>query len=218
MATLFSRAARHACVMAGAGLAFAGGSVFCASKTAVCILTPSGGDTTARGTVTFVQADGALRIMGLRGRGDPGKLSPGTPPPPPPGSPTVTVRVQLSGLRPGPHGFHIHQLGDLTKGCATAGGHFNPHGAPHGGPADGSNKRHVGDLGNIVAAADGTVDVTLTDTHIALTGPHSVIGRSVIVHADEDDLGRGGHADSLTTGHAGARISCGVIGIGADLA
>jgi len=37
------------------------------------------------------------------------------------------------------------------------------------------------------------------------------------VHADEDDLGRGGFPDSKTTGHAGARIACGVIGIGEEV-
>ena len=34
------------------------------------------------------------------------------------------------------------------------------------------------------------------------------------VHADEDDLGRGGFEDSKTTGHAGGRLACGVIGLG----
>jgi len=46
-----------------------------------------------------------------------------------------------------------------------------------------------------------------------LTGEYSVIGRSCVCHADEDDLGRGGHSDSLTTGHAGARLACGVIAL-----
>lgn len=56
----------------------------------------------------------------------------------------------------------------------------------------------------------------MTDRLISLRGAHSIVGRSVIVHAGEDDLGRGGFEDSKTTGHAGARISCGVIGLGAD--
>jgi Cu-Zn family superoxide dismutase len=38
------------------------------------------------------------------------------------------------------------------------------------------------------------------------------VGRSVVIHEDPDDLGMGGHADSLTTGHAGKRITCAVIG------
>ena len=37
-------------------------------------------------------------------------------------------------------------------------------------------------------------------------------GRSVIVHEDEDDYGRGPHEDSKTTGHSGARIGCAIIG------
>ncbi len=48
---------------------------------------------------------------------------------------------------------------------------------------------------------------------IKLTGDHSIIGRSVVVHVDPDDFGRGGHSDSKTTGHAGPRVGCGIIGI-----
>jgi len=47
----------------------------------------------------------------------------------------------------------------------------------------------------------------------ALNGPNSIIGRAVVVHADPDDLGLGGHELSSTTGNAGARISCGLIGL-----
>ncbi len=51
------------------------------------------------------------------------------------------------------------------------------------------------------------------DSLIKLDGPHSIIGRSIIVHLDEDDLGKGGDAESLKTGHAGKRVGCGVIGL-----
>ena len=51
------------------------------------------------------------------------------------------------------------------------------------------------------------------DHLVKLIGPLSVIGRAVVVHADRDDLGKGGHELSLTTGNAGGRVACGVIGI-----
>ena len=40
----------------------------------------------------------------------------------------------------------------------------------------------------------------------------NIIGRSVVIHEDRDDNGKGGFPDSLTTGHAGKRIACSVIG------
>ena len=124
----------------------------------------------------------------------------------------VVIKASITGLKPGPHGFHIHTLGDLSKGCMSAGGHFNPIGAPHGGPNDNFENRHVGDLGNIIADENGKVDITLEDSFLSLRGEMSIIGRSVVVHADEDDLGKGTFPDSKTTGHAGARVACGVIG------
>jgi hypothetical protein len=64
----------------------------------------------------------------------------------------------------------------------------------------------TGDLGNISAVDGKAATFELVDTQLTLSGATSVVGRSVVVHADEDDLGRGGHADSKTTGHAGARL------------
>jgi len=97
----------------------------------------------------------------------------------------------------------------------SAGPHYNPHGKQHGAQED--ENRHVGDLGNVTvnSSDDGknTTDFTIEDHLVSLVGPHSVIGRSFIVHADPDDLGLGGHADSKTTGNAGARTACGVIGL-----
>jgi Cu-Zn family superoxide dismutase len=106
-------------------------------------------------------------------------------------------------------------MGDLTKGCMSAGGHFNPANAPHGGPLDDAFTRHAGDLGNIEADAEGVAEFEMVDAMLSLqpASEMSIIGRSVIVHADEDDLGRGSFPDSKTTGHAGARLACGVIGL-----
>lgn len=129
----------------------------------------------------------------------------------PDASSPVKVTGQVTGLQKGLHGFHIHEFGDNTNGCTSAGAHFNPLGKEHGGPTD--SVRHVGDLGNIEAVADGTAKVDISDKMIQLQGPHSIIGRTLVVHADQDDLGKGGHELSKTTGNAGARLACGVVGI-----
>lgn len=71
----------------------------------------------------------------------------------------------------------------------------------------------VGDLGNITADENGTATVDITDTVIRLVGPHSIIGRSLVLFASEDDQGRGGQENSLTTGNAGPRLAAGVVGI-----
>ncbi|KAG8319701.1 Superoxide dismutase [Cu-Zn] [Homalodisca vitripennis] len=123
----------------------------------------------------------------------------------------VTVRGIISGLTEGKHGFHVHEKGDLSNGCLSTAGHFNPEKKNHGGPDD--KERHVGDLGNISADRSGVAEFTFTDSVISLVGEHSIIGRGLVMHSDPDDLGRGGFSDSLTTGHAGSRIACGVIGI-----
>jgi len=123
----------------------------------------------------------------------------------------ILIHGEISGLSPGWHGFHVHAKGDLRNGCASAGGHYNPFAKDHGAPSD--SDRHVGDLGNIVADSSGVASFTITDQLVKLSGPYSVLGRAVVVHQDADDLGRGGYSDSKTTGHAGARVACGVIGI-----
>lgn len=81
----------------------------------------------------------------------------------------------------------------------------------HGGSAD--TERHVGDLGNIEADRKNIAHIDIEDSIISLTGVNSIIGRAVVVHAGEDDLGLGGHPDSKKTGNAGGRLGCGIIGI-----
>ncbi|MCF7797689.1 MAG: superoxide dismutase family protein [Lentisphaeria bacterium] len=143
---------------------------------AVAVLNPTAGNT-AGGIVTFTQTDSGVRVV-----------------------------VELTNVSPGNHGFHIHELGDISAPDGTsAGGHFNPAGMSHGGPMAG--ERHGGDMGNVVADENGIARLDYVDSHIKLNGPESIMGRGVILHADEDDL------KSQPTGAAGARIASGVIGI-----
>lgn len=121
---------------------------------------------------------------------------------------TGTVIVgKITGLSPGEHGFHIHEFGDLTDGCESAGGHYNPDDVDHGDLESG----HVGDLGNVTADTDGVADFTLIAKRVDLIGERSVVGRAIVIHSDVDDLGKGGDAESLKTGNAGDRLACGVI-------
>ncbi|KAJ1694404.1 hypothetical protein LUZ63_011102 [Rhynchospora breviuscula] len=123
----------------------------------------------------------------------------------------TTVSVRVTGLTPGLHGFHLHEFGDTTNGCISTGAHFNPNNLTHGAPED--EVRHAGDLGNIVANSEGVAEATIVDNQIPLSGPNSVVGRAFVVHELEDDLGKGGHELSLTTGNAGGRLACGVVGL-----
>ena len=135
----------------------------------------------------------------------------------------VLIKIFVTGLSTGKHGFHIHEAGDLTKSCASACSHFNPFLTSHGGPHD--IVRHVGDLGNITVNSEGNVvNSRFSDSLISLCGTCNIIGRSCVIHEKEDDLGMGGlnghlqivdtkeRLESLKTGNAGARIACGVIG------
>ena len=125
------------------------------------------------------------------------------------------IVIELSGLKKnGLHGFHIHEYGDLSDGCNSACAHFNPYNKKHGCP--GMSERHVGDLGNIQTDIHGNANYTTHDDCIKLRGYTSnIIGRMLIIHADQDDCGMAtgvARAESLKTGNSGKRIACAVIG------
>ena len=151
--------------------------------TAVAKIMPSRAATTrpsashVTGTVTFTAVDGGVMVV-----------------------------ADLQGLKPDSHhGFHIHEKGDLSApDLSSAGGHFNPDQHHHGGPHSAAS--HAGDLGNITADGQGNAHLEITLHNVTLeTGPRGLIGRSVIVHADPDDL------KTDPAGNAGPRIAGGVI-------
>ena len=117
----------------------------------------------------------------------------------------MTVMTFVDGLSKGPHGFHIHEIGDCSKGDFTsAGGHFNPAKVSHGSLHAAEN--HAGDLGNLVAGMDEKAYSTIITHGITLgEGKNSIVGKAIIIHKDADDY------VTQPTGNSGGRIACGII-------
>lgn len=130
----------------------------------------------------------------------------------------LLIEAEVTGLKPdSKHGFHIHQWGNITdtESGKAAGEHYNPDNLPHSLPGEGHahgdtivhmTGGHAGALGNLETDSEGKATFSKTFENITLTGDNPVLGRSFVVHIDEDD-GKG------ESGNAGARVSQGVIGI-----
>ena len=117
----------------------------------------------------------------------------------------VLVTGEVWGHGRGSKGFHIHEKGDCSDPKAlSTGGHYNPGNAKHGEPGSG----HAGDLGNLVFDDRGRATINMKFSGVSLDkdAPNSIIGRGLIVHANQDDL------TTDPTGNAGERVACGVIG------
>lgn len=115
----------------------------------------------------------------------------------------------VDGLAPKQkHGLAIHEAGDLSEGCSNVGNHYNPRNSRHGSPLNSADKRHVGDLGNIEADENGRANFKFSDKLIKVW---DIIGRSVVVASNEDDLGEGLCNMSQINGNSGNPISCGII-------
>ena len=136
----------------------------------------------------------------------------------------VKVVIYINGLEDGLHGIHIHEksmtdVKDLnaTNCCDKLGGHFNvgsswsltdPHGTPHGS--------HTGDLCLNIRSKDRKAYFCYYDSKISLFegDKRNVTNRTVVIHENEDDLGKGIYLEedkniaSLVNGNAGKRVSC----------
>ncbi|XP_069746208.1 superoxide dismutase [Cu-Zn]-like [Narcine bancroftii] len=123
----------------------------------------------------------------------------------------VVIKGTIEGLKPGKHGLYILTLGNISNGYSSSGMHYNPCEKKHGGPQD--DERHVGDLGNIEAGDDGVAKFEMHDRLIRLAGNYSIIGRTLVVTENEDDLGKGENEGSITGGNAGKGVAWGIIGI-----
>lgn len=153
-----------------------------AQETATATLQGAPEDTDFKGTITFTPEGNGVRVV-----------------------------AHLEGVdQDGQHGFHVHETGDCSHGegdkhFTTAGGHFNPANTEHACPP--TEPRHAGDLGNIpVTGGNGHLEAT--SNLLSLSGPNSVVGKAIILHAKADDC------KTQPTGDAGDRLACGVITMG----
>jgi Cu/Zn superoxide dismutase len=83
-------------------------------------------------------------------------------------------------------GVHIHECGDVTDGCNSACAHYNPKDTAHGDLN--SKVRHYGDLGNVKLDDTGFSIAYYSNIPVDIS---KVVGRSLVLHEAEDDLGKG---------------------------
>ena len=131
----------------------------------------------------------------------------------------VHVNVKVSGLAPGLHGAHIHTIGACTAANGVAfggaGGHFNPHGAPHGEHTRSElAEHHAGDMPNLIANDDGRGRLNTASAHFTLAPDvaeslFDADGSAIVIHANQDDYVT--QTGPLGPGQSGPRIACGEI-------
>ena len=128
----------------------------------------------------------------------------------------LAVEAKLTNLPPGFHGFHVHAVGKCDRGVpafASAGGHMVT--------GDQDHPVHAGDQPVVLVLADGTAELRFTTDRYELSDLLTTEGRAVIVHANADNYAniptryaRQPDAMTRSTGDAGDRIACGVVGGG----
>ena len=120
----------------------------------------------------------------------------------------VSLVVMIAAAPAGMHGIHIHQVPSCGNEGMDAGPHWDDldtgpanHHLP---PRDGQRVGHLGDLGNITVAADGTGSLTFSNPAWTLGdgAATDVVPHAIILHQMEDDG---------TMPSAGARWGCALI-------
>ncbi len=129
----------------------------------------------------------------------------------------VELTVDVAGLTPGEHGFHLHERPSCDpadkEGKMTAGQSAGPHWDPdstkaHKGPAGGG---HKGDLPKLTVPENGKVKTKLPVVGLTIA---DVAGKSLMIHAGGDN-----YSDApKPLGGGGDRIVCGAIPGGAAAA
>lgn len=125
----------------------------------------------------------------------------------------VSIIFDLYNLPPNkPRAIHIHEFGDISEGCTSLGGHYNPTNKQHGSYLIDIKNSHAGDLiNNLKPDNNGRFYYEYTDSR--LKNLNDILGRSIVIHDGVDDLGQTNHNLSKTTGNAGSRMGCAIIGL-----
>jgi superoxide dismutase, Cu-Zn family len=158
----------------------------------------------AQGHGAHVAAKADIKGPGVSGTAEFAEHSQGT-------GAMVEITLQVTGLKPGKHGVHLHAVGKCEPDFAAAGGHFDPGPASNTDP-DANHPYHMGDVPNLEVGADGRGQMKVMTTRVSLSdGPLSVFdadGTAIIIHGNEDQ-GITGAPKSGVSG--GPRVACGVL-------
>ena len=130
----------------------------------------------------------------------------------------TSIIGEFEMIKPGLHALKIHEFGDLEYGCESTGDVYNPFGAYRGHSHEDIHDRRVGDIEQLQARFDTNAEYKNRDLLVNLSGPNSVIGRSMVLYEREDDHDQTEHPmtkdrEGRFREGEGARIACCVIGL-----
>lgn len=130
----------------------------------------------------------------------------------------TSIIAEVEGMQGGLHGFKIHEFGDLEYGCKSTGDVYNPYGSHHGNSHQDIRERRVGDIEQLQVRWNATGDYKNRDALVMLSGPNSVIGRSMVIYERKDDHDMTEHPatyerDARIRKGMGERVACCVIGL-----